>query len=93
MRAKSPGRRPSLSPTQPFFFGNLLGPVGELHHEEEHGQHHHEVEEGITVAHCSLLVISVLESPLALPFIVVIAVCSTVICTETPTSSVTLLDD
>ena len=50
---------------------SLPDPVGELHHEVEHGQEHEEVEEGVAVGHMLLLVIHRAHVPPPLVLVVV----------------------
>ena len=47
-----------------------LGPVGELHHEVEHGQNHQGVEEGVAIGHTFFLVIFAGHPPLPLLLVV-----------------------
>lgn len=57
-----------------------LSPVGELHHEVEHCQHHQEVEEGVAVCHCLFLIVTSMHGPLAPVLTIIITPTITVIC-------------
>ncbi len=51
---------------------DLLSPVGQLHHEVEHGKHHQEMKERVAVRHTSLLIVDAPQSKLPLLFVVIL---------------------